>query len=263
MSKKFDPSLMQRGKSLSDVAKQIDNIKEETKEAILLADENPTKENIMTAVNILEKDTAIDQKSRDELLGKLKDDYFSLFSFNNCPDDYHSLKSEAKFLAGMTQVSFILMAQRLLKIRDGELYKIDGYPDFKSFIEGELKVAKRTVYDYIDIISCFGVRLTALEENIEYSKLSPVIPLLKADNPDIPKEDLKSKFLKEIKIKSQRELRAEAKELKIKYGLINEKEVNDVHKIYKFLKLNMPSNLNEVEKKTVNEMIEFLKRFSE
>ncbi len=262
MAKKFDIEKMQRGKSLSEIAQKIEKMEDETKAVLFSADKNPTKENIITAMNVLEKDTAIDDVSRNKLIDKLKYDYSRLFSFNNCPDDYESLKNEAKFLAGMTQISFILMAQRLMKIRDRELYKVDGYNDFKSFIDSELKIAKRTVYDYIDIISCFGVRLTALEENIEYSKLSPVIPLLKSNNPDIPKEDLKSQFLREIKIKSQRELREQAKELKVKYGLLNEKELNDVNKIFRFVKINMPSKLNEVEKKTIDEMIAFLKRFT-
>ena len=262
MTKKFDIEKMQRGKSLSEIALKIERMEDETKAVLFSADKNPTKENIITAVSVLEKDTAIDDVSRNRLIDKLKYDYSALFSFNNCPEDYESLKNEAKFLAGMTQVSFILMAQRLMKIRDGELYKVDGYNDFKSFIDSELKIAKRTVYDYIDIISCFGVRLTALGDNIEYSKLSPLIPLLKSDNPDIPKEELKTLFLKEIKEKSQRELREEAKELKIKYGLFNEKNLNDVNKIFRFVKINMPSKLNEVERKTVNEMIAFLKKFS-
>ncbi|MGD0021707.1 MAG: hypothetical protein ABSC54_05330 [Smithellaceae bacterium] len=78
----------------------------------------------------------------------------------------------------------------MMKIRDGELYKEDGYKDFKSFIAGELKVGKTSVYNAIDLVDYFGVQSTGLAPY----KLLPALPLLKADDEIISKADKKEVY---------------------------------------------------------------------
>ena len=54
--------------------------------------------------------------------------------------DYTQLKMEVKQLAKLTGISLLLMAQRLLIIRDDKLYQKDNYSNFETFIESELKI---------------------------------------------------------------------------------------------------------------------------
>lgn len=246
-----------RGKNVREMIEEID-VSSEVKEVLEVVDQNPTGENISMAVEKIEKDSLINPEDKLKIIGVLREQFISLFNFENCPSDYKSLKNEAKFLAGMTQYSFILMAQRLLKIRNHQLYKEDGYPDFKSFITYELPIAQRTAYDYIDIVNLFDLELRpfAIEERFEYTKLLPVIPLLKAENSLIPKDQLKERFLKESRIKTKRQITEEATELKLKYGLIkddlNKKRIK--HAISVFLK-SVPSDLDQGDKEMLKEFI--------
>jgi hypothetical protein len=66
-------------------------------------------------------------------------------------DDYEQLKWEAKFYASLTEKAFVVMALRLRKIRDGELYLSDGYNSFSSFIAGELDSSRTTAYRYMQL----------------------------------------------------------------------------------------------------------------
>jgi len=261
MAKEFNLSKMQRGKSLSEVADKIDNLNIETKQAISEVIEEPTKDKVMTTLEVIKNDTTMTEASRNELIKALQDNYVSLFNFNNCPNDYESIKSEVKFFSSMLKYNFLLIAHRLVRIRDGELYKQDGYNTFKDFIENELHITKRTVYDYIDIVSQFGPQLESLDNNIEYSKLSPIIPLLKAKNNEIPKEEIRNKFIEEVKIKSQKELREEAKLLKIRYGLAKEREEKkfDLEKnIYHFIQNCAIYYLDEKDKEKIRQFIKQL-----
>jgi len=161
-------------------------------------------------------------------------------------------------LSDITQYSLILMAQRLLKIRDGALYRKDGYTDFKSFIENEMNVSRRTVYNYIEIVEYFGAQLVARAGNLEYSKLLPAIPLLKSDIADIPKEEIRDKFIRDMNEKSKYEVLEEARRLKMKYGLITDnKEDKLVSSIEKFKK-SLPRKPSEKELNILDEFISYL-----
>jgi hypothetical protein len=250
--------------SLSDLANDIHNkgeMNETTYDSIKNLNNESNKEQVLEATEIIKKDTKIPEVKRDELIEKIQQDYIKLFNFNNCPEDYSSLKKEVKFFSGMLKYNFFLLAHRLIKIKDEQLYKNDGYNNFKEFIENELNVTKATVYKYMDIISSFGVSLARLgldNDSVEYTKLIPIIPLLKSKNDDIPKEEIKDKFLKNIKEKSRKELREEAIQLKIQYGIIknhnnneNDRFINLIDNFYK----KIPSSLNEKETEKVKELI--------
>jgi len=254
MAKKtFDSSIKNRHKDIKDTIETFD-MEQETKDLLKNINEVSTKEDIIKVKNRIISDKVMSDGIKNEVVIKILGEFQEMFNFDNCPDDYNSLKEEAKFLSGMTQYSFLLMGQRLLKIKEKELYKEDGYPDFKSFIEGELTIAKTTVYCYMDIYNFFGVQTSELEEKIDYSKLFPVIPLLKSKNENIPKDEIKKEFIKKMKIESAREIKEEARELKVKYGLVREKEeVRLVDKI--------KSEIEKLSHDEKRELQEFMKKF--
>ena len=191
----------------------------------------------------------------------------SELTFDNCPDDYASLKAEAKELAVSSGTSFLLLAQRLVVIRDGELYKEDGYKSFSDFIAGEIKVSRSTVYNYIDLVGAFGVQTFGHDNSPDPSKLIPALPLLKASDEQISKadkKDLRSTLVKEAKTKSARELDAEIKELKVKHGLVAEKvEVDKLDACFDRLISLLPEKLNAVDKTKLKRYIKKLQGFVE
>lgn len=225
MAKNFDITKMKRGKDLSDIASQLEDISEDTIEVIGMVTENPVKEMVTKAVVTINRDTRLSKTNKNILLVTLREQYAELFNFNNCPEDYEELKTEAKFLSELSQYSFLLLGQRLIKIRDNEYYKLDGYSDFKSFVIKEIKISQSTAYNYMDLITFFGVQALGLQGKTDPSKLISVLPLLKSNNEDIPKEKLKKHFIKESQNKSFREIQDETKQLKIQYGLSKEKAI--------------------------------------
>jgi hypothetical protein len=260
MNKKFNN--LTRGKSVKDLISEIDGVSETTADAVKTLEETPDKTSLIHAVSAIRLDKSLQQEDRTRIIDALKDQYIDLFNFDNCPDDYDSLKNEAKFLAWNTQYSFILMAQRLLKIRDKHLYINDGYPDFKSFIQGELSIAQRTAYDYIDIVSLFKeeLRPVAIEEKFEYTKLLPVVPILKAKDNRIPKDEIRRRFLNEIKVTSKRKIIEETDLLKRQYGLIKENADKKKMKaaITHFMKA-LPETLDAEDRKLLDLFISDLK----
>ncbi len=248
MSKKFDN--LKHGRDISktiealdldtDIKADFDNLKE-----------NATSKDIISMTDKIKKSLNLKNEDKEILINFIKENYIKNFNFNNCPDNYEDLKQEAKFLSGMTQYSFLLMAQRLLKIKENRLYEKDKYKDFKSFIENEMNIERSTAYTYIDIITYFGVG--ALQhEDINYSKLRPVIPLLKMNDSNIPKNEIAKEYIEKAKKESFRDIVEETKELKIKYGLTKKTEKktlldeikkqaeklieNDIKELIKFLK---------------------------
>ncbi len=136
-------------------------------------------------------------------------------------------------MSGITQVSFLLMAQRLKKIQDEDLYTGE-YPNFKSFIENEMPIKRTTVYNYIDIISLFGVQALEQEKDMEFSKLIPYIPILKKVSfEELEMRTKKKEFLQKAKTTSFRDIIKETDELKLHYGLVNKinKELVEIKKI--------------------------------
>ncbi len=243
-------------RNLTEIINNDISVGENIREAILGIEENPTQEGIKKTINLINNDLLLKKAEKQELLDVLRDRFMNVFNFDNCPDDYESLKTEAKFLAGITQYSFFLMAQRLLKIRDKALYREDGYSDFKSFVERELNISRSTVYNYIDIVNFFGVQPVGHDDKVEYTKLLPAISILRADKEGLPKEAIKKQFLEDVKYKSKREIIEEANGIKIKYGLV--KENADRYKLKKaissFYPL-IPDNLEDEDKKLIKEFI--------
>lgn len=197
-------------------------MEEQTVEKLHIADKDPSPVNINNAVVAVENDKYLALEEKDRIVQEIKNSFITRFNFENCPADYQSLKSEAIFLAKINQSSFLLMAQRLLKIRDEELY-IEEYSDFREFIANEIELARSTVYNYIDLIKYFGVQ-TFGHETVKPSKLIPALPLMKADIPD--KDYIKSRFIEVAKDEniSARHIKTEADEYKVKYGIVKEKQ---------------------------------------
>jgi len=244
-----------------DLRKRVNELDMEsiTKEKIISLSKNPNKEEIKEIVTVIENDTNLSKDNKDYLLDSIKKMYASVFNFDNCPDNYDELKAEAKFLVGISHSSFLLLAQRLMKIRDNDLYKADNYPDFKTFIEKELNIAQRTVYHYINICECFGLPTLAIEDDLEYTKLLPAIPILKSVNKDIPKDIIKKQFISDARSKSARELQKNANELKIKYGISNKiDDINEFEKIIKYFTSKIPVDLSEKDKSEIKSLIKYL-----
>ena len=239
--KSFTASISGRHTDIEKTLESFD-MDNETKQTIEKIEVEPSKENVIKAIEIIEDDKKLNTNDKEKLKNIIKANFVKAFNFDNCPDDYESLKEEAKFLAGMTQYSFLLMAQRLLKIKDNKLYEVK-YPDFKSFVEAELDVSRQTAYKYLDIINYFGVAALRHEE-MDYSKLIPVIPLLKSKDESIPKEVIRQEFIERAKKESFREITEDAKELKIKYGLTTEKsKTDDIHLLFLQFVKKLPNKL--------------------
>ncbi|PKL19327.1 MAG: hypothetical protein CVV49_01220 [Spirochaetae bacterium HGW-Spirochaetae-5] len=215
--KKFNKDQLSRGKSILNPDDNF-NPDDFTYDVITEFENNPRKENLPKVIEVIEKDSSLPVIQKEILITRLKADFVTLFGFNNIPDDYKSLKNEAKFLSDITQYSFASLAVRLKKIRDDELYKEDNYPDFKSFIDKELSINRTTAYNYIDLVTIFGVQ--TFEHVTEPSKLISALPLLKSanTNKDIPLAKIKKDIIKQSQTMSARELNEHIKGLKVEYG---------------------------------------------
>ncbi len=243
--------LGKESRKLTDVINNTYTVSDETKNAILGINTETTASEAIGVVDLIEKDQLLPRTVKNELIENIKIQFIDRFNFDNCPEDYEELKKEAKFLAGMTQYSFLLMAQRLQSIKLFELYKKDGYLDFSQFVENEMPVNKSTAYNYINLLECFGFQALGKEENLEYSKLIPMIPVFKkAPITELEREQLKHDVLKKAKSESFREMTADAKELKIKYGIekkkdFDEERINKIKGFTEFLKKTNKSNNGE------------------
>lgn len=226
--KKFNKDQLSRGKSILNPDDNF-NPDDFTYDVITEFEKNPIKENLPEVIEVIKKDSSLPAVQKEILINRLKEDFVTLFGFNNIPEDYKSLKNESKFLSDITQYSFASLAVRLKKIRDKELYREDNYPDFKSFIDNELSINRTTAYNYIDLVTIFGVQ--TFEHVTEPSKLIPALPLLKSaqSNKDIPVSRIKKDIIKQAQSMSARELNAHIKDLKVEYGFskpVSEKTVN-------------------------------------
>ena len=171
--------------------------------------------------------------------------------------DYDTLKCETRFLASFMQFSFYHIAIRLKIIRDKKLYQADGYPDFKSFIEEEIPLSRSTIYNYIDIVTYFGVQPIGHGSQIEYTKLLPLIPLLKKNDAKIPKEMIRSYFIKEMSKKSKSEISDEIEQFKMRYGITKIKK-KDLDTVFGFVIRSIPPNPDEEQKKIIRRIIDYL-----
>jgi hypothetical protein len=133
-----------------------------------------------------------------------------------CPDDYQGLKTQCTELVGSIQENFYYLAVRLKVIKDQELYKADGYEDFKAFINNELMISKKTAYDFINLVEVFGEKTLTLNNP---TKLIPAINILKSkDIPEERKSEIKEKILNQSDSQSYEELREEMNEIRATYS---------------------------------------------
>lgn len=256
MAKNFDMTKMKRGKSLAEAAQNIEDISEDTTESIEALLGSPRKENVTRTLAAIKRDDRLKDADKQMLIDTLRGQFADLFNFKNCPEDYETLKLESLFLSELTQFSFLLLGQRLKKIRDNELYRQDGYDDFKTFVAQEIKIARSTAYNYIDLISVFGVQTFGHDDSPDPSKLIPLLPIFKTNREDIPEEKLKNRFIEEAKTKSARDIQDEAKKLKIKYGLAKEPEdIDRLDKAFNGLMGAIPDKLTSADKKRIKAYI--------
>ncbi len=240
MAKTFDIDKVRRGKSLSEKVKNLE-MEAETQEIIKAVE---TKPDVDSALEAISKDSKLSDKDKKYLSELIMSEFVDLFNFDNCPDDYETLKKEAKFFAGLTQYSFLLMAQRVMKIRDEKLYQQDGYLDFKSFVENELPINRQSAYNYISILECFGVQLVGHGNDLEYSKLLPFVPIIRTNNPKVSSEAVKKGFIEDAKNKTKKEMVREAEELKFKLGIVKEKKGEYIDRLFMGAIHKLPDELS-------------------
>lgn len=263
MAKSFSPAAR---RNLAEAAHDIEHIEPSTIESLAKLDEQSDKEQVLAVAEIVTKDLMLNETDRSRILSDLKQNFFHVFKLDECSQDYQTLKAETKFLLGINQSSFILMAQRLTIIRDNRLYEQDNYSDFKEFIINELPIAKTTVYCYIDVVKLFGVQSSELAENLDYSKLFPLLPLLKADDKAISEEkkmEIKKEFLQKIKEEPARQIKEEAKILKEKYGLTKHSDRGEAEVLARQIevfKKQLPSTLNQSSLSKIKELKDYLNK---
>jgi len=211
----------------------------------------------------IENNSIIGIENRKELINLILTEYHN--KFDDLTNDYAILKEDIDFLtkdinnySGLSQVAFVLLAKRLQKIRDDKLYLTDGYSDFRHFISDKIKLARSTIYFYIDIVNYFNVS-NQLDTNFEYSKLIPFLPLIK--NQEISekeKEEIKEEAITLAKEKkTQREIAIIANDLKTKYGL-NQSQEKDIEKRIKKIVSLLPKDFSIKSKK---EFAEYTRNF--
>lgn len=264
MAKKtFDQATFKRGRETPDFDSADYNPDEHTYNVIEDFKKEPTKEKLPEVVRTIERDTRLSSDQKDRLIDSIKRDFVSLFSLKELPSDYATLKEESKFLAQMAQSSFVLLAVRIKKIRDEELYREDNYPDFKSFIEGELSVAQRTAYNYIDIITIFGLKTFAIEDGrIDPSKLIPAIPLLRMEG--VPVESIKKEMISDAKTMSARAMAEKVKQLKEEYSPKKKNAPKtQVAKTAEDIKVVIKQNLKGLSAKDKKTVVENLRKYLE
>lgn len=259
MAKKFEKD---DGRNLNEKIETI-IMNDNTRESLISFDNNPNAKNMGIIKNILDSDDLINFDDKKEIIKWLEKKYF-IFFWDKTPEDYYSLKDEAIFFRDLTEKSFYLMAHRLKIIRDNQLYKEDGYSDFKSFIENEIKIERSTAYKYINVIEVFGVE--PVQHDIEYSKIGVSVGLLKDKNiNEEDRKEIKEYVLKEAQISTKKQMIEKVKDLREKYInknniIIENKEDNDFY--YKNLYNNVLTKNKKIntkaEKDYILKLIEYL-----
>jgi DNA-binding transcriptional ArsR family regulator len=186
-------------------------------------------------------------------------------NLDNCPDDYTRLKLEAKYLAGLSDYAFVVMAQRLSAIRDQQLYTQDDYDTFRSFIEGELNLSHTTIYRHLDIFAFFGEHLIKEGEKggTVYAKLALAVPLLRKEKDDKNRAKLLNKFWHDSKTKSIRQMRSEVSTI-IRMHADNDHLALDISKTRKSIeqiKLLLPEKPNKQEVALYLELAKYIEEY--
>ena len=210
----------------AEIAEKLENVKPETKKKVedFLEIKIPTIEEKKIVIDVINKDSLIALEDKDKLAQLIMSSFAKKFTFNACPTDPIELREESIYLSKLANTSLILIAERANIIRDKHYYLSYGYNDFSAWVEGELKVNRQSVYNYIDLINTYGVQ--ALGHVKTPSKLIPALPLFKADCIDIAEKDrIKTKVIEDSDNFSYRDMVEKIKKIKLKYGLIKEKDI--------------------------------------
>ncbi len=166
---------------------------------------------------IVSRPSASAIKAGRDKISRFHKDYINVFE--DIPEDYQTLKTEAAYLGKLSGHAFLLMAQRLQKIKDLSLYKEDGYRSFKAFVDAEIHMDHSTVYSYMDILEAFGHESLLAVPELEYTKLRPAIPLLKSRGAGVPKAKIRKQFIAKARTSTRKEIAQTAAKLKAQYGL--------------------------------------------
>lgn len=185
---------------------------------------------------------------------------------NESKNRFEELNKEATQLAKNININNYKIAVVLKEIRDDELWKTvkDGkklkYKSFASYIENELKLSKRSVYDYINLIEKYGSDL----ENIpNISKLIPTIPLFNSEDlTDEQKKDAKKEFLDSVDKITAKEIREMVKEkLPQKEALLNKENITSKKReLFSFKGIidTLPATIEDNQRAEVEELIKKL-----
>ncbi|HBD94743.1 MAG: hypothetical protein A2015_03630 [Spirochaetes bacterium GWF1_31_7] len=194
------------------------------------------------AIDAINNDTGLQAEQKQVLISQIIHVCSLVITHHNCPDDYPTLKKEVQYLSMQTQKNFVLLAQRLRTIQINQLYTIDGYPDFKTFIENTLSISRSTVYKYIDIITFFDVELIT-HGNIQPTKLLPIIPVLKKGylTPEA-EQDIKTRYIEKAKTKSLSQIIKSAHYEKTKYISGTKKRISKTERLITALKTYLDKN---------------------
>ena len=106
---------LNRGRSLAEKSKELGASKNVI-EIIKETETAPSKEIFVSAIKTINNDLLLTKEHKRELINDLKKTYYTVFNFENCPEDYQELKFEAKVLSEISQISFLLMAQLFIII---------------------------------------------------------------------------------------------------------------------------------------------------
>jgi hypothetical protein len=260
MAKKTFEKPLNRGRETFDFNDKSYNPDDHTEDVINDFRNEPTKEKMPIVLRAVETDSRLSVEIKNDIIERLKTDFAYLFS-RDIPDDYQSLKEESKLLAKFAQTSFVLLAIRLKKIRDEELYREDKYTDFKSFVESELDIARSTAYNYIDLVSVFGAR-TFENSKIDPSKLISAIPLLRMNG--VPVDSIKKEIISDARNLSAREISEKVKLLKEEYSpKPKTKSKSQIVQTAEDIKFSIRSGLKGLSAKDKKAVVAALKKFIE
>ena len=240
--------------------KTITNLEDIDSDGLLSSMDTPRWRQLAREVRYADE---LPQRRKAELLNGLARRFLALFGSGVTGKPYRQLKSEAVFLAELTRRSLVHMALRLMEIHDHQLYREDGYSDFRSFVELELPVSRSTVYNYIDIVRYFGLQAISEDEDLEYSKLLPVIPLLRESGHSVPHDQIRAHFLHIAAFRSKREIEREARALRRRYGLDvpspSHRAIAPEH-ILSLVQENIPSHPTQHERQVLERILAVILR---
>lgn len=260
MAKNFNKEDLTLGRSFN-----IDDItaKVETKNAVKTAIISKKKEDYIIAAALVKSDNSIIIEKKKEIQFEFRNNFINLFK--DIVMDLDIMTEEINYLSKVQEVSFVVIASRLKLIKDKKLW-INKHESFKEYLLNETNIDYKTALQYIDIVSYFGDKI--LTKDIEYSKLVPVIPLLKSKIvPDDEKETIKTDIMFSIDKDKRADIETSLLPLKEKYGLNKSKTVKEPGSLLpgaiRNLQAVLPGDPSEEEKEELEKLIKLLQNYLE